>query len=105
MTEPLLPAPDLYTVSYSQFVRDGLLDLLARARTAGRGKEFVEAARQINARLKIYPQFGEPLFDLPHTSGQIWLGSIGPLAIRYALYENRRLVMVAVPFMSLGGFG
>ncbi len=105
MTETPFPAAERYTVSYSQLVRDALTELLGRARAVGRGKEFFQAAQQIATRLQIYPQFGEPIMDLPHTKGQIWIGTIGPLVVRYAVYEDRRLVMGGSPLMPLPNTG
>ncbi len=43
--------------------------------------------------------------DLPHSSGQIWHGTIGPLVVRYAIYEDRRLVMVGEPLKPLPNSG
>lgn len=93
-----------YTVSYSQRVRDELRDLLLRAKAAGVGKEYLQAAKDMDARLKTYPQFGEPIIDL-HDSGKIWVGVVGPLVVRYAIHEERRLVMVAVPIVTLPNSG
>jgi hypothetical protein len=63
------------------------------------------AAKEIEARLRIYPQFGDPIIDLTHELGQIWIGTIGPLVVRYAIYEDRRLVMVVTPIMPLPNSG
>jgi hypothetical protein len=32
---------------------------------------------------------------LKHESGQVWIGIVPPLAMRYGVYEERRQVMVA----------
>lgn len=105
MTDVPGSAPERYKVSYSQLVRDSLAELLARAKDAGCGKEFLQAAKEIAELLQVYPQFGEPLMDLPHSSGQIWHGTIGPLVVRYAIYEDRRLVMVGEPLKPLPNSG
>ncbi len=101
MSNEPLPPPAPYKVSYPQHVRDELQRLLQRARTAGQGKVFLDAAREIDSRLRVYPQFGEPILDLTHESGKLWIGTIGPLVVRYAIYEDLRLVMVATPIMPL----
>ena len=46
-------------------------------------------------RLRIYPQFGEPLVDLKKEPGQVWIGTVRPLAMRYGVLEERRLVIIA----------
>jgi len=97
--EPSKPAP--YKVSYSQRVREELRALLERARDAGHGKEYLEAAKEIAMRLRLYPQFGEPIIDLTHEAARIWIGTVGPLVVRYAIYEDRRLVMVATPITTI----
>ena len=61
----------------------------------------MNAAREIAERLRIYPQFGEPISDLTYEKGTICVGAVGPLAVRYAIFEDLRLVMVVVPFMDL----
>jgi len=43
----------------------------------------------------VYPQFGDPLIDLLAEVGQIRLGIVPPLAMRYAVFEERRQVLVA----------
>ena len=36
-----------------------------------------------------------PLLDLTQESGQVWIGTVRPLAMRYGVFDNRRVVMVA----------
>jgi hypothetical protein len=43
----------------------------------------------------LYPQFGEPLTDLTQEPGQIWIGIVHPLAMRYGVFDKRRAVIVA----------
>jgi hypothetical protein len=97
------PPPEPYEVCYSQHVRHELRALLQRAQARGHGKEYLEAAREIDWRLRIYPQFGEPLMDLTQQPGTIWHGTVGPLVVRYAIYEDLRLVVVATPIMDAQG--
>jgi hypothetical protein len=103
MSSPKPPPPEPYKVSYSRHVRDELRTLLERAKAAGHGKEYLEAAREIASRLRIYPQFGEPLLDLTYQRGTMWISTIGPLVVRYAIYEDRRVVVVATPIMDARG--
>jgi hypothetical protein len=72
-----------------------LLALADVARDRGEGEAFLVALKEFHRRLCLYPQFGEPLIDLTQESGQVWIGIIRPLAMRYGVFEERRLVMVA----------
>jgi hypothetical protein len=61
----------------------------------------LEAIKEIDHRLHVFPQFGDPLMDLTHECGQVWIGTVKDLVVRYAIYEEIRLVVVAVPFQTL----
>lgn len=87
------PVP--YRVVYSERVRQRLLALADIARERGDGDAFVEAVKEIHRRLCLYPQFGEPLFDLMQEAGQVWLGVVRPLSMRYGVLDDRRLVIVS----------
>ena len=60
---------------------------------------------EIDRRLHMYPQFGEPLTDLALERGQIWIGTVGTLVVRYAILEDRKIVMVAAPFTPFSAIG
>lgn len=87
------PVP--YRVVYLERVRQRLLALADIARERGDGDAFVAAVKEIHRRLCLYPQFGEPLFDLTQEAGQVWLGIVRPLSIRYGVLDDRRVVMVS----------
>ena len=87
------PVP--YRVVYAQQVRQRLLALADVARQRGDGDAFVAAVKEIHRRLCLYPQFGEPLFDLTQEPGQVWLGIVRPLIMRYGVLDDRRVVMVS----------
>jgi hypothetical protein len=82
-------------VVYSERVRQRLLALADAARVRSDGGAFVAAVKEIQRRLCLYPQFGEPLFDLTQEAGQVWLGIVRPLSMRYAVLDDRRVVMVS----------
>jgi hypothetical protein len=84
-----------YRVVYSERVRQRLLALADVARQRGEGEAFLAALKEFDRRLYLYPQFGEPLVDLTQESGQVWIGIIRPLAMRYGVFDERRVVMVA----------
>ena len=89
------PEPEPYRVVYSDRVRQRLLALADAARERGDGESFLAALREFDRRLRLYPQFGEPLTDLTHEPGQVWIGIVRPLAMRYGVFDERRVVMVA----------
>ncbi|MGL4463440.1 MAG: hypothetical protein ACRC1K_14920 [Planctomycetia bacterium] len=86
-----------YHVFYSGRVRRRILELAAVARVRGDGEAFLTALREFDRRLHVYPQFGDPLTDLLPEVGQVRLGTVPPLAMRYGVLEERRLVFVAAP--------
>lgn len=104
MNEPS-PPPARFEVSYSSRVRLELSRLAARAKARGIGKQLLAALKEIERRLRIYPEFGEPLYDLNLIPGQIWIGTVPPLVVRYLIDFEKRLVIVATPFMPLPNSG
>ena len=76
-------------------MRERLSELADLARERGDGAEFVAALREFYRRLQVYPQFGDPLVDLSQEEGQIRLGMVPPLAMRYGVLEDHRLVFLA----------
>lgn len=100
-----MDAPLAYQVSYSGRVRDALRDLVLRALEVGLGAEILAAVREIDTRLHIYPQFGQPLRDLSVESAQLWIGVVAPVVVQYVLVESRRQVMVVQPLRPVSGYG
>src|SRR5437763_14110779 len=101
------PAPEAprYHVSYSELVRNDLEQLAARATAAGHKATFLNALRDIDYRLHVFPQFGEPLRDL-HMEGETdWIGIVPPLVVEYIIDEPRRMGFVMVPIKALPGEG
>src|SRR3954467_13061043 len=82
------PVP--YRVVYSERVRQRLLALADVARERGDGEAFLAALKEFHRRLCLYPQFGEPLIELTQELGQVWLGIVRPLAMRYGVFDERR---------------
>jgi hypothetical protein len=87
--------PEPYRVVYSGRVRQRLRALVDVARERGDGADLIAAIRESDRRLLLYPQFGEQLTDLRHEPGQMWVGSVRPLTMRYAVFDERRMVVVA----------
>jgi hypothetical protein len=92
------PVP--YTVEYSSFVLQHFRLLARQASARGDGPAFTAALREFHRRLELFPQFGDPIIDLSVEKGQIRLGIIRPLSMRYGVYEERRLVLCgALPIL------
>jgi hypothetical protein len=94
-------SPVPYRVVYSERVRLELKELLTRAVARGFGPQALNAAKEIAARLRIYPQFGEPLRDLQTEGETLWTGTVPPLVVQYVIDEDNRLVFVVVPLKPL----
>jgi hypothetical protein len=86
-------------------VREEPKALIARARAPGFGPQVIAAVKEIDRRLRLYPQFGQPLRDLSFGSAQLWIGVVEPLTVQYMLDEERKAVMVIVPFLPLSSSG
>src|SRR5437660_1281442 len=97
--------PDPYRVAYSERVRNELKSLIARAKGRGLGQQVLAALKELDYRLHIYPQFGQPLFDLKLEGAQVWIATVPPLTIKYVLDEKQRAVMVIQPLAPLPGSG
>ena len=100
-----MDAPLPYHVSYSEHVREMLRALGLHAREVGLGKQVLAAIREIDSRLHIYSQFGQPLRNLSVEPAQLWIGVVDPLVVQYVLDESRRQVMVVHPITPLPGCG
>jgi hypothetical protein len=70
-----------YRVVYSERVRTELRALVRRAIDAGYGRAVLDALRELDARLRIYPQFGERRRDLAMTGQSLWEATFPPLFV------------------------
>lgn len=86
-----------YLVSYSGVFNTTIRAFILRATAAGYRETLFAALKRLERLLHIYPQFGEPLFDLKQEPGQIYHATVSPLVVRYAVFEERRLVVVLAP--------
>jgi hypothetical protein len=94
-----------YRVVYSGQVRARLQALLARADALALRPAIAAAVREIDARLRVYPQFGQPLRDMATAGETLWIGAVGPLVVKYGIDDPRRLVFVVEPFQPLPRLG
>lgn len=90
-----------YQVIYSTHVRNELKRLITSLESKETRTEVRDSLIELDKRLSIYPQFGEPLLDLHLDSAQIWIGVIPPLVAKYVIYENQRQVWVVAPLLMI----
>jgi hypothetical protein len=99
------PSPVPYRIVTSAKVDQEVNALVARADGLGLRQQVIDALDVLFERLRIYPQFGQPLIDLQHEQAQIWLATVPPLVVRYAIYESRREVWIVTPIQAMSGSG
>jgi hypothetical protein len=90
-----------YRVVYSERVRTELRALIDRATGTGQGRAVLDALKELDARLRIYPQFGERRQDLSVTGQSQWGATFPPLFVEYVIDEPNRAVYVVIPFKAL----
>lgn len=90
-----------YRVVYSERVRSGLRALVTRAIDAGYGPAVLDALTEMDARLRIYPQYGERRRDLSMTGQSLWGATFPPLCVEYVIDEQNRAVYVVIPLKVL----
>src|SRR5262245_3822319 len=84
-----------YEVHFAGNSLKSLRKLQQQASREGRGETVLSAFRQIVQRLQRDPTtFGEPLYRLPVLRMRVRCGSIRPLAIDFAVCEDRPLVFI-----------
>jgi hypothetical protein len=93
--------PQSYRVVYSERVREALRNLIARTNQVGRTPELLAALKELDHRLHLYPQFGQPLRDSKLDSTRIWIGVVAPLVAQYVLDEEHHIVTIVVPILPL----
>jgi hypothetical protein len=81
--------------------RKALRSLINKARDRGLTPPLYAAIKEIDRRLHLSPQFGQPLRDLQLKPAQLWLGVVAPLVVHYMLDEEKRLVVVLRPPLPL----
>lgn len=92
------PEPLPYRVIYSLLAQSALADLCQRAKAGGHGSEALAAVKTIDERLRVYPQFGEPIRDYAALGLTEYRGHVWQITFTYAVDEQRRMVyVVAAP--------
>ena len=98
----------MYEVSYSGRVIDRLREIVDR--NPAHRAQLLAAIQELDRRLRIYPQFGQPLQDLAAERAQVWVAIVLPLIVHYVLVEGDdtgrgRQVMVVRPPTVVPGSG
>jgi len=93
--------PIPYRVTYSEFVQNEMKKLIARAKERGLDSQVLAAVKEMDRRLHVYPQFGDPLRDLSLESAKLCMANVPPLVVHYILHEEQRLVMIVAPILTL----
>lgn len=75
----------MYRVTFSRRVLDELQELIRR--NPIHASQIGNAAIEFDRRLRIYPQFGQPLRNLSIKPAQLWLATLPPLILHYVLLE------------------
>jgi hypothetical protein len=84
-----------FEVRCSQQVLHTLKQIQTDEANKGQGKPFLEVLRALHDRLRRDPQgFGEPLYRLPALRLTIYLALVAPLAVHYAVHDERPLVFI-----------
>ena len=99
------PNPAAYRVIPSIHVIRELEALIRRASRAGHGLQPLAAAKELNHRLSLYPQFGEILMDLHQTGETLWVATIPPLVVQDIIDDSIRAVFIGTPIKALPGAG
>lgn len=95
-----------FRVTYSGRFRAQVQQLLERASEVGRFAEIAAVLRGIHTRLEWIPlDFGEPLVDHVELKLREYVGTLAPIAVTYAVDEERRIVYVSVPFRLYSNSG
>lgn len=86
----------MYDVQFSQHVLEHVRELVHR--NPEHSAELIASLREFTQRLRVYPQFGEPIWDLSVTGSTVWIGVVAPLVLHYVLDElHRRVIVVRRP--------
>lgn len=84
-----------YRLVFSQAVRRRMQELYLSAKRQGRATESAAAVRICLAHLRGTPlEFGEPTHHLRALELEMRNGVVSPLAVRYGVHRQRRLVFI-----------
>ena len=88
-------APRPFSVHMAQAIRAQVVELHARALSAGAGQRFVAAFKTVVERLRSDPLvFGEELYYLPALKLHIRQAVVTPVVVDYAVHSEKPLVFI-----------
>ncbi len=92
--------PILYQVKLSEQIKDAIRKDYHQAVQQGRAQQFLASLRSIYNRLQRDPKdFGETLFHLPALRLVVFQAIVAPIAVIYALHEDKPLVFFKAVFL------
>ena len=94
---PPTDPPARYRVVYSALVERQLEGLAGEAIAARRRRGLRLPPCGVQATARALREFGDPLIDLTARPGIIYNGIIPPISMRYGIFDDRRLVLLAAP--------
>jgi hypothetical protein len=93
----------VYEVHASGVLAERLRQAQRQAKREGRGEQFLAALHQIYRQLQQNPNvFGEPLYRLPGLRMEVRTCLVRPLAVDYAVCEDRPLVFIKAVTLLAG---
>jgi hypothetical protein len=76
-------------------VLQSLKDLLARAAAVGLDDVVIQAVKQTRQQLTYDPfGFGEPIYRLQHLRLEVRMAVVSPLAVQFAVHQDKPLVIL-----------
>ena len=85
----------LFEIVVSQHNLNILKQIQAEEIKKGKGKQFLDALRALNDRLRNDPKgFGEALYRLPALNQVVYVAVVTPLIVHYGIHEEKPLVFI-----------
>jgi hypothetical protein len=89
-----------YQVSVSANVAEAVKQLAKAAASTGRRVAFLASFQKIHQRLQNHPsKFGEIRFRLHALKMGYYIGAIAPVAVQFAVHEEKPIVFVSKVFL------
>src|SRR5947208_203704 len=84
-----------YKVDRMPAVNLQMRDLADHARARRIHRAYADALREMLNELQTHPlEWGDPEYNMKHPGGIVCRGIAWPILVRYAVYENEKVVMI-----------
>ncbi|MBI3821984.1 MAG: hypothetical protein HY289_04805 [Planctomycetes bacterium] len=84
-----------YKVDRTSAVNLQLRSLADKARARRIHHAYTDALREMLNELQTRPlEWGDPEYHMKHPSGIVYHGTAWPILVRYAVYQNEKIVMI-----------